>query len=66
MTNPNCPVCHGLGWVCENHPHLAWTNDAIGCMCGAGMRCECNSSADVDTGIEQPDVNGVLREETPR
>src|SRR3569832_1040562 len=23
MTNPRCPICHGLGWVCENHPHRA-------------------------------------------
>ena len=20
MTKANCSVCHGLGWVCENHP----------------------------------------------
>ena len=26
-----CPYCFGLGWVCENHPHLPWTADALGC-----------------------------------
>ncbi|NEV03192.1 hypothetical protein FNJ47_48495, partial [Bradyrhizobium sp. UFLA 03-164] len=42
LINPNCPICGGLGWVCENHPHLAWTKDPRGCQCGAGMRCACN------------------------
>lgn len=40
MTRANCFVCHGLGWVCENHPDRAWSED--GCQCGAGMACECN------------------------
>jgi len=65
VTNPNCPICHGLGWVCENHPHLAWTDDPTGCMCGAGTRCECNRSANIDAGIEEPDVSGVLIEIPP-
>ncbi|SDE95662.1 hypothetical protein SAMN05216337_104052 [Bradyrhizobium brasilense] len=29
MINPNCPICGGLGWVYENHPHLAWTTDRV-------------------------------------
>ena len=65
MINPNCPICHGLGWVCENHPHLAWTAEPHGCQCGAGMTCECNNSDDIDKGIEEPDVNGVLDETPP-
>jgi hypothetical protein len=40
MINPDCPVCFGLGWVCENHPQRAWSED-VGCQCGAGMPCEC-------------------------
>jgi hypothetical protein len=41
MTNDMCPKCFGIGWVCENPPNHAW-HDEIGCMCGAGMTCECN------------------------
>lgn len=65
MINPNCPICEGLGWDCENHPHLAWTKDPRGSKCGAGMRCACNSSDDIDSGIEEPDVSGVF-EQAPR
>jgi len=25
----NCPVCFGIGWVCENHPDRAW-HDELG------------------------------------
>jgi hypothetical protein len=39
MTDENCPICFGIGWVCENHPDRAW--DEKGCQCGAGMPCEC-------------------------
>jgi len=52
MTNPNCPICHGVGWVCENHPELAWDKE-IGCTCGAGMPCKCNSG-------EEPGVSQVI------
>lgn len=32
-----CDACRdGDGWVCENHPELAWP---IKCDCGAGMPC---------------------------
>jgi hypothetical protein len=50
----NCPICFGIGWVCENHPDRVW--DDFGCMCGAGMPCECNS-------IEEPDIRQVVIEE---
>jgi hypothetical protein len=56
MINPNCPYCFGLGWVCENHPHLAWTDDPKGCQCGAGMPCECQGKQD---GIDEPDVKVI-------
>jgi hypothetical protein len=36
MINPNCTICHGIGWVCENHPEKAWDKE-IGYDCGAGM-----------------------------
>lgn len=36
----NCPVCFGIGWVCENHSNRAW-DEEIGCQCGAGMPCQC-------------------------
>jgi hypothetical protein len=29
----NCPICFGIGWVCENHPNRAW-HDELGCQCG--------------------------------
>jgi hypothetical protein len=61
VTKPDCPVCLGLGWVCENHPHLPWTDDGRGCQCGAGMPCECNRG----DGIDEPDVSGVLDETPP-
>ena len=27
MIDPDCEVCLGIGWVCENHPHRAWTDE---------------------------------------
>ena len=58
MTDVNCPICQGLGWVCENHPTRAWTEKEGGCQCGAGMPCECNRvNAD-----DMPDVEAVIVE----
>jgi hypothetical protein len=53
--NPSCPFCKGLGWVCENHPRVAWS-DEVGCQCGAGMPCECNRAE----GHGEPDVSQVI------
>jgi hypothetical protein len=53
--NPDCPVCFGIGWVCENHPDRAWDAE-LGCTCGAGMPCKCN-------GGEEPDISQVIIEE---
>jgi hypothetical protein len=51
----DCPVCFGIGWVCENHPGRAWS-DELGCQCGAGMPCKCNS------GDGLPDISEVIEE----
>lgn len=56
--NPDCPVCFGLGWVCENHPDKVW--DERGCECGAGMTCECNVTPEVKQGIVEPDITGII------
>jgi hypothetical protein len=53
----NCPICLGLGWVCENHPDLAW-DKGLGCECGAGMPCGCNKAG--EAGVDEPDVSGLL------
>jgi hypothetical protein len=66
MIDPKCPVCFGLGWVCENHPKQVW--DDGGCECGAGMPCECQRLS-----LEGPDNPAVItqgglqkRRRTPR
>jgi hypothetical protein len=59
MTNPNCPICFGIGFVCENHPDRAWSEE-LGCQCGAGDPCACNSSPDIDAGIEEPDASQII------
>ena len=55
MINPECPICFGIGWVCENHPNRAW-DEQKGCQCGAGMPCECVRA----DGLEEPDISAVL------
>ncbi len=57
MIDPECQICFGLGWVCENHPFQPWNEN--GCQCGAGMPCECQQAH----GLEQPDVSQVLESE---
>lgn len=61
MIDPNCKVCLGIGWVCENHPQRAWTKE-LGCQCGAGMACECVRA----DGLEEPDISQVLEERSTR
>jgi hypothetical protein len=36
-----------IGWVCENHPDKPW-DDEMGCTCGAGLPCECNTGEESD------------------
>jgi hypothetical protein len=55
MIDPECPICFGLGWVCENHPKRVW-DEQKGCQCGAGMPCECVRAG----GLEEPDVREIL------
>lgn len=38
MTNPNCPICLGIGFVYESHPDRAWSAE-LRCQCGAGDPC---------------------------
>ena len=52
--NPNCKICHGIGWVCENHPDKVWSEK--GCQCGPGMPCRCNET----DGIDEPDTSRVI------
>ena len=52
MIDPKCPICFGLGWVCENHPKRVW-DEQNRCQCGAGMPCECVRA----DGLEEPDVS---------
>lgn len=33
MTNKKCPICLGIGWVCENHITMPW-DDELGCTRG--------------------------------
>lgn len=56
VVNPDCKICLGLGWVCENHPDRAWSQE-LGCQCGAGMPCRCQGDLD---GIDEPDVSRVI------
>lgn len=52
-----CKICHGEGWVCENHPNSGWQGGDAKCCdqekinrgiepdgCGAGALCICNTS----------------------
>ena len=48
MINRFCPLCLGVGWVCENHPNRVWDDD-LGCQCGAGMPCDCQGEE-----VEEP------------
>jgi hypothetical protein len=57
----HCYKCLGVGWVCENHPGLPWS-DQRGCTCGAGMPCECNRAGEAET----PDVSQVLTRKKSR
>jgi hypothetical protein len=42
-SNRECPLCGGLGLVCEAHPDLPWKSGSeFDCQCGApGMPCKC-------------------------
>lgn len=40
MTDKECNICHGEGWVCEDHADKAW-KEGNGCCGAAGMECIC-------------------------
>jgi hypothetical protein len=48
--NKSCPICEGIGWVCENHPDQPWTGPHA-CTCGgAGAPCpRCNAATSDET-----------------
>jgi hypothetical protein len=54
MIDPRCPICFGLGWVCENHPDRIWDHN-LGCECGAGMPCRCQRPS-----LEEPATSKVI------
>lgn len=62
MINPDCPICFGVGWVCENRPKRAWSEE-LGCQCGARMPCEfwtgLVANPDLDTPVVR--VGTVVR-----
>jgi hypothetical protein len=62
MIDQNCRYCHGLGWIFENHPTLAWTDEITGCQCGAGMPCECQGELDE---ADEPVVIEIVCEGNP-
>lgn len=40
---PECTICGGSNWVCEEHPDKPWDGDRR--CCGApGVPCQCNPS----------------------
>jgi hypothetical protein len=46
-SDPNCTICKGQGWVCENHPFVSWDGGEQTCCneldgIGAGMPCTCS------------------------
>jgi hypothetical protein len=49
-TNPECPKCHGDGWVCEAHPEKGWF-DGKGCCGAPGVACSCNPVAAMPSGF---------------
>lgn len=41
ISNDDCRICKGEGWVCEHHQDTPW-GDGDGCCGGAGAPCRCN------------------------
>jgi hypothetical protein len=51
MHEPNCSICRGTGWVCENHSTTAWHEGLADCGCGgAGVKCEFNQDPEMPPG----------------
>jgi len=60
MTDPNCPICGGEGWVCENHTDVAWDGGSgHGADCnGAGQLCVCNPQPYVNASEAEKKSDG--------
>lgn len=39
-SDPNCPICQGIGWICENHVQIPYGKEE--CCGGAAAPCGCN------------------------
>jgi hypothetical protein len=70
MIDANCPLCTGVGWVCEDHPdqhmdHLLPDGTECG---GAGDKCFCNPLAELGGEIyatnDARDMIGIARKWT--
>jgi hypothetical protein len=57
---PNCLICLGIGWFCENHPNLPW-DDELGYTCGAGEPRKCNMVG--EPGVDEPEISQVIIED---
>lgn len=46
MSDHICTICEDTGWVCENHPKVAWAGitGKKECCGGAGEPCVCNTA----------------------
>lgn len=55
--DPDCQICGGAAWVCEDHPDRVWdgvSNSTTACTCGAaGAPCRC-------TGMDGPVAREVV------
>jgi len=60
LIDPDCKICFGVGWVCENHPERAWSQ-RLGCQCGAAMPCACQGDLETD---EEAVIVEIVCEET--
>jgi hypothetical protein len=61
-----CRRCRETGWVCEAHPHKAWSGPSA-CRCGAArMPCpQCCVDADWNAIPSRvPDVSAVIKSVT--
>jgi hypothetical protein len=59
--DPDCALCDGAGWVCENHQDRPWAPESErfdACGCGAGAPCpKCNAPSDV---INVPETSRII------
>jgi hypothetical protein len=56
MTNPECPNCRSIGWVCENHPDKPSMTRLAAPVARA---CRVNATGD------EPDISQIIEEKKP-